>query len=60
MTIFEITNQLAEAIKAIKDKMHGRGILPGESAITIAKLQDIEDELRKIGANRYEPSSTAR
>lgn len=48
----DVTNNLAEVIKVIKDKMQGRGISPADVPIVSAKLQQIEDTLRQIGSNK--------
>jgi len=47
----DLTNNLAEVIKVIKDKMQGRGISPAEVPIITVKLQQVEDILRQIGAS---------
>lgn len=47
-----VTNQLADEVSAIRLKMPGRGIFPAESPAVEAKLHEIENKLRMIGANQ--------
>lgn len=49
------TNELAEEVKDIKEKMRGKGIYPAESPIIIERLQEIENSLRTIGSNKDYP-----
>jgi len=48
----DLTNNLADVVKVIKEKMQGKGISPAEVGIVMAKLQQVEDRLRQIGANK--------
>lgn len=47
----DVTNNLAEVIKVVKDRMQGKGISPAEVPIIMSKLQQVEDRLRQIGSN---------
>lgn len=52
--VFDVTNNLAEVVANIKQRMEGRGISPAEAPIVMAKLQQVETVLRQIGANKEE------
>lgn len=50
--VHDVTNNLAEVLKVIRDRMQGRGISPAEVPIVSSKLQQVEDVLRRIGSDK--------
>jgi hypothetical protein len=56
----DVTNNLAEVIKDIREKMIGRGISPVDAPLVQSKLLEVEQKLRQIGskANNLVPNAT--
>jgi hypothetical protein len=46
------TNDIADQIRTIKNRMEGRGISPAEAPIVMDRFTEIENRLRMIGADK--------
>ena len=50
-----VAKTLADKIKTIADGMEGKGVSPADSPLKIAKLKEIEQELRMLGSDQDNP-----